>query len=323
MIDKNFHHNFELFFDGLELPRQHTHRSEHMSLQAELGLGTVRRIIPRKDMEIVISEYTFHQDRTFHMQSDVPMVELSFCIQGTREVSVSGLHFELVPGSCILQFLDPTEVHFSFERNKSLTLLGIGIPVSTFHHFMEGAGEGRTIDFHQLLGKRSFRMFQGMIEPTSTVILNRILQAAQSGSTRNIEMECHVLDLLSTAFRSFLSETQEETTTLTKQDMEKIRQARDIMMEHMADPPKLTELSRMIGMNDYKLKVGFKELYENTVFGYLREQRLEKSLLLLQEGRFNVNEVSCAVGYSNPSYFAEAFRNKFGVNPGEFTRRLS
>ncbi|MNI64355.1 Regulatory protein PchR [compost metagenome] len=79
----------------------------------------------------------------------------------------------------------------------------------------------------------------------------------------------------------------------------------------------------MIRLNDYKLKVGFKDMYGSTVFGYLRDQRLEKAFLLLQQGNMNVNETSCAVGYSNSSYFAEAFRDKYGVNPGEFVRGSS
>lgn len=52
----------------------------------------------------------------------------------------------------------------------------------------------------------------------------------------------------------------------------------------MAEPPSLLELSRLIGLNDYKLKTGFKEMYGTTVFGYLREQRLEKAYRLLMEG---------------------------------------
>lgn len=58
----------------------------------------------------------------------------------------------------------------------------------------------------------------------------------------------------------------------------------DILLERMAEPPSLLELSRLIGLNDYKLKTGFKEMYGTTVFGYLREQRLEKAYRLLMEG---------------------------------------
>ncbi|GGG88660.1 hypothetical protein GCM10010918_54090 [Paenibacillus radicis (ex Gao et al. 2016)] len=95
------------------------------------------------------------------------------------------------------------------------------------------------------------------------------------------------------------------------------------MLERMTDPPTLIELSRMIGLNDCKLKTGFKALYGTTVFGYLREKRLEKAFQLLQQGTLNVTETSHAVGYSNSSYFSEAFRDKYGVNPGKIIHHSS
>lgn len=323
MNGTDFHQNFNLFFDGLELPRQNMNRTEHMTLHSQIGEGSIRRFVPRFDMEVVISEYTFHQDRNLSIFSDAAMVELTFCFQGAREVNLPDSSYELVPGSCALQFMKQADVNFAFSGSQPFMLLGIGIPVSTFHHFMEEASGARSVDFFDILGKRSFRMFQDTIDPAASIILKRIFQSAKSQSTRNFEMECSVLEVLSVAFRSFLFDGNEESTKLTKSDVEKIRQAKDIMLERMADPPTLIELSRMIGLNDYKLKIGFKEMYGSTVFGYLRDKRLEKALLLLQEGSFNVNEASCAVGYSNPSYFAEAFREKYGVNPGEFVRRAS
>ncbi|CAG7610643.1 HTH-type transcriptional activator RhaR [Paenibacillus solanacearum] len=107
---------------------------------------------------------------------------------------------------------------------------------------------------------------------------------------------------------------------LSAGDMVKIRQAKDLMTNMMEDPPTLLQLSRMIGLNDFKLKQGFKEMFGTTVFAFLREIRLEKAYRLLQQGDMNVTETSLAVGYSNPSHFSEAFRSKYGINPGVFVR---
>jgi AraC-like DNA-binding protein len=125
------------------------------------------------------------------------------------------------------------------------------------------------------------------------------------------------------AFQTFLMDGSSVMTKLSKTDMQKIREARDIMVERMIDPPTLIELSRLIGLNDFKLKTGFKEMYGTTVFGYLRDKRLERALLLLQQGNLNVNETSCAVGYSNSSYFSEVFREKYGINPGKLVKHLA
>lgn len=138
----------------------------------------------------------------------------------------------------------------------------------------------------------------------------------------NIELEYTVLELLELALRTFL-EGKEERIGISQETQLRVGEARRIILEQMDNPPSLLQLSRMVGLNDYKLKVGFKEMYGNTIFGYLREKRMEQALKLLQAGKSNVIEVSCAVGYSNPSHFAEAFRKKFGVNPSALLRENS
>jgi AraC-like DNA-binding protein len=88
----------------------------------------------------------------------------------------------------------------------------------------------------------------------------------------------------------------------------------------MESPPSIIELSRRVGLNDFKLKIGFKAIYGTTVYGLLRDERLEKARLLLEMNSMNVGEVAYSVGYSNPSHFANAFKKKFGINPGELVR---
>ncbi|MFD2170808.1 helix-turn-helix transcriptional regulator [Tumebacillus lipolyticus] len=323
MSRADFHHNFNLFFDCLDLGRQKADRTEQMRFHSQIGEGSIHRFVPRNDLDVALSDFTFYRDRTLALSTETAMVELSFCLDGTRGVSVEGAQHVYAPGSCALQFINQTSVRFEFAGNRPLRMLGIAIPVSTFHHFMEGADGTRSVDFSQLLGARSFRILQAPIHLEASIILDRLIRSAQQPNMRNLELECSIFELLSIGFRSFLLDRQSESPKLSKSDLQKIRAARDIIVDRMADPPSLIELSRMIGLNDYKLKIGFKAVYGTTVFSYLRERRLEQALLLLQQGILNVAEISCAVGYSNASYFAEAFRSKYGVNPGKFVRRSS
>ncbi len=50
---------------------------------------------------------------------------------------------------------------------------------------------------------------------------------------------------------------------------------------------------------------------------FLRDLRLEKSLTLLKERTKNISQIALEVGYSNPSYFAKCFADKFGCTPSE------
>jgi AraC-like DNA-binding protein len=39
---------------------------------------------------------------------------------------------------------------------------------------------------------------------------------------------------------------------------------------------------------------------------------------MLQSGKYKVNEVASAIGYTNPSHFIAAFKKKFGYTPKKF-----
>lgn len=43
------------------------------------------------------------------------MVELNYCLQGKREVSVDGVQYEFVPGSCTLQLMNEVGSQFEFQ----------------------------------------------------------------------------------------------------------------------------------------------------------------------------------------------------------------
>ncbi|MCU5463145.1 helix-turn-helix transcriptional regulator, partial [Bacillus cereus] len=99
-----------------------------------------------------------------------------------------------------------------------------------------------------------------------------------------------------------------------------IKHAEEILVQRMELPPSLLELAKLVELNDYKLKLGFKELFGTSAFAYLREQRMERAMFLLRSGTSNVTETAIAVGYKNISHFSESFKKKYGIKPSEILR---
>ncbi|MBK1876285.1 AraC family transcriptional regulator [Pelagicoccus mobilis] len=92
-----------------------------------------------------------------------------------------------------------------------------------------------------------------------------------------------------------------------------------ILEERLAEDHSIAEISRAVHLNEFKLKRGFKQRFGTTIFGYLRQKRMEAARSKLQRGGISIIEVANAVGYSNPSHFARAFKEAFGVNPSQLT----
>jgi AraC-like DNA-binding protein len=316
-MNTSIQYNFNHFFDKFQAESEAG--SSSCVLHPKAGMGKISRFYPRPELEMVMSDYKLHQNQEVQLDSLVPMVELGYCYEGDREMRLPGACHEFKPGNWSLQLINTSEVRLEFGKKRPIQMLGIGMSVTVFHHFMTSIGGVKKADFDSLLGGKSYRLLQEKPEASASAALHHIATSLTDGTMSNIELECTMLELLMLAFRTYL-EAKEERPGLSKETQLRIGEARRIMLERMDRPPSLLQLSRMVGLNDYKLKVGFKEMYGNTVFGYLREQRMELALKLLQAGKSNVIEVSCAVGYSNPSHFAETFRKKFGVNPSALLR---
>ena len=62
----------------------------------------------------------------------------------------------------------------------------------------------------------------------------------------------------------------------------RIHQAKDILIRQIDNPPSLLSLARQVGINDFKLKQGFRQVFGTTVFGYLHSHRMERAAQLLQ-----------------------------------------
>lgn len=94
-----------------------------------------------------------------------------------------------------------------------------------------------------------------------------------------------------------------------------LRRVAAYLKENLAEEHSIKQLSCDFSINEFKLKRGFKSLYNNTVFGYLRECRMIRAEEMLRQDDLNILEISMAVGFDNPSHFSRLFKKRFGLLP--------
>jgi AraC-like DNA-binding protein len=73
---------------------------------------------------------------------------------------------------------------------------------------------------------------------------------------------------------------------------------------------KLARTSRRNRFEFEKTKMGFKQIYGDTVYGFLFDYKMDFARKLLDSGSYNVNEVGLKIGYSTGSHFIAAFKKK-------------
>jgi AraC-like DNA-binding protein len=109
-------------------------------------------------------------------------------------------------------------------------------------------------------------------------------------------------------------------TSIPPRDLKRIHEARDHLAQHYASPPTIPQLARVVGMNQTKLKAGFKQTFQQTIYAYILQRRMEATAQLLAEREFSVAEIAYRVGYEYPANFSCAFKRYYGCSPRQWKR---
>lgn len=152
-----------------------------------------------------------------------------------------------------------------------------------------------------------------IISPEIALILNSLINHRYEGRIKRLFLESKIFELI---IQYIDTKKTNSIISLKPDDVNKILLAKRIVEENLQSPNSLIELSRKVGINDYKLKKGFKEITGNTVFGYIYKLRMFRAHYLLSVEKKTVSEVSYLVGYKNAQHFITAFKKQFNILPG-------
>ncbi|MFC3362230.1 helix-turn-helix domain-containing protein [Pedobacter fastidiosus] len=155
------------------------------------------------------------------------------------------------------------------------------------------------------------------ISPEIALILHSLINHQYEGRIKRLFIESKIFELVI----QFINKKESRAIiSLKADDIKKILLAKKLIEDDLQSPSSLIELSRKVGINDYKLKKGFKEITGNTVFGYLYKLRMDKAHQLLSIEKKTVGEVSFLVGYKNAQHFIVAFKKQYNILPSSLKR---
>lgn len=145
--------------------------------------------------------------------------------------------------------------------------------------------------------------------------IREVLSCRFPGPLKKLFLHAKALEILALQAEAFERAQTPRRHARTEYDQERLLFARDYLVQHVAMPPSLPELARLAGLNEFKLKKGFKEMFGHTVFGYLSDYRLADAKAQLQDRQKTASELAFELGYSSVQHFSAAFKKKFGVSP--------
>lgn len=157
----------------------------------------------------------------------------------------------------------------------------------------------------------------GTITTSMRMTIHQMLNCPYHGFLKQMYLESKAIEIITHMLAQlvFTEPRIKNNLKLRSYDIERIRYARHILVKDVQNPPTIRILSRMVGLNELKLKKGFHQIYGTSIYGYFLDRRFENARDLLEKGHMNVSEVAYAIGYSRLDYFASSFKKRFGTTP--------
>ena len=99
-----------------------------------------------------------------------------------------------------------------------------------------------------------------------------------------------------------------------------IREAKQYINDHFAEPLTLEIVSAVIGFNPAYFSSLFKKSTGQNFMDYLKDVRISNAKSMLQYTKKDLGAIAAAVGYSDIKYFSKLFRAKTNLTPSEFRK---
>ncbi len=250
-------------------------------------------------------------------------VHFIFNLQGSVKFlfSPSQYSLELEAGNFYSLYNPMDKVAFQIVCEPKSQVIILQLDAKVLHGlFMDVMSE---ISF--LEGENAQKKFyrKSAMEHQLYVPLNQLFSDDVAANTRKLYQRAKIYEILSISFGVRENPDEEACPFLKDTDnVKKIRLAKKILMESMANPPTLKELCKQTGMNEYNLKSGFRNIYGQPVMTWLNTYRMEMARKYLTESRTPITEVAEILGYHSSSHFIETFRKKFGITPKRYQQSL-
>lgn len=188
------------------------------------------------------------------------------------------------------------------------------------------------IDFNNFIFNYTYRYLPLEI----ATIIQQLRNLAQADELTPIYLESKILEAIALISKEVHSSPENTFTnqlnygdimigknrkvTLTASDANAIQKAYEILTMEACNPPTIKSLSKMVFLNEQKLKAGFSAKYHMSISQYTNSIRMTIAENLLSTTDLSIEEISKMIGYNYCGNFVKMFKKVHGKTPLAFRK---
>ncbi|GAA0356940.1 AraC family transcriptional regulator [Bacillus horti] len=315
----------QVFVDRFDRVEEKRGRICHYQVAEEYGTGYLDRYTLHNGIQVTMLNIHLKETLVTSYDVAIPAFEVVYCLSGSmRHIEEEDGIFELKEGQYGIYIKNHFKGRLECLPNQTIKCISVVAfnPLSQLFSYQDDSNSSFIQD--RLAGNRQKHvhfMQPRVIHPSLKIPFMEIDRCRLSSIPKLIYLESKASEIISTSLEKVIQEKNESHTKvfLSQHDKQQLALAEEIIINRLADPLSIPQLAKAVNLNTHKLKEGFKSMYGQTVFSYIKEARIEKAReLLLEREDLSIYDIVIEVGYSSTGHFAKAFREKLGTTPRDY-----
>lgn len=271
---------------------------------------------------ILIQKFTVLHNCIHTLNIEKDYIQVSLLLQGkaTIESSKNKTIHGIKPGILQMTYQNKNNIKIKIDPYEK-TFYSISIFISKPFIFSILKNEKWFLDsiFCKDIQRNTYSDFNKIVLPidfTMLTVINELIEIKDTGVFGHSYYQIKLKELFLKIFIK-LSTNNKEIKSIKEEDFKKIELANAYLTTHYEEPPTINQLSKIIHLNELKLKTGFKQAYSCTIHYYIIQLRMKKALQMLNN-HYPINEIALATGYKSTSHFITSFKKMFGKTPKQY-----
>ncbi|MFD2598244.1 helix-turn-helix domain-containing protein [Sphingobacterium corticis] len=295
-------------------------------------VGDFKTIYIYGSEKLAIREYHQLYREDFQLSSVVEAsayVEISFFL-GPNMVtdSIDGRIQQYQPYHCYIHYVPKgCSIKVPMEKNQHYHHLDIYLELS---HFQEWISTHSFVkDFvEDVLADRHAHLFPNgvLITPEIAQLLSELKNAELDDVSKEYFMKGKIFLLLGMLFQIVHAQypnKPKDDVVLRADEEQKLQNIASFIAGNLDKFYTIENLSKEFGINEFKLKKGFKHLFHMGIFEYATNLKMQEAKQLIAENKYTFKEIAFQLGYAAPSSFSVSFKRITNFSPAHYRKLLS
>lgn len=294
---------------------------ENVNIENEHSEKIISRHFITEGLVLLDTQLYFSNSKTILFEIDEESIVMNFIYSSNIETHIEQLESEKYSkeNTHNIFYTNNFKGSFKIPAHKNVNYLSIILSKEFYYNIINEDWQLHEKFSKKILQKQSGYLTSKYLAFTPAIqwVTSEIKNCTREGVLKRIYIESKIKELLIHQLETLIIKPLPEEK-INEEEYSKLLEAKKILENDYRNTPTLPELSRLISLNEFKLKKGFKACFGTTVKSYIIKLRMEHAKELFQSKASTVSETAYKCGYKDVSHFSAAFKSYYGFSPQKF-----